>query len=258
MLSDWEDVHKELKREFKRRMPSGTAVAARAVDEWTAKHSSDADWIKSHFSQLVEEIQSSAYEFYLRSEANIGQSVIKQIFSAMVSSKDTAGDTVNLFASYFRSLDKFFLGLTQGRRARAGSAFQQIIKEMFKRLGYPFSSQPVINGQPDFLLPSEEYFRQNAIDCIVFTVKRTLRERWRQIVTEGIAGTGFYLATIDEDIATRDIKEMAKSKIFLVLPDRLKKARKDYLKAPNVITFEEFFEYYLDPAMKRWKAKKVI
>lgn len=38
----------------------------------------------------------------------------------------------------------------------------------------------------------------NAPDATIFTIKGTLRERWRQIVTEGTRGLGFFLATIDE------------------------------------------------------------
>src|SRR5579863_8469794 len=94
--------------------------------------------------------------------------------------------------------------------------------------------------------------------CIIFTVKRTLRERWRQIVTEGTRGLGFYLATIDEKIAGRDLNEMLNSRINLVVPARIKTIRQDYEQAPNVITFENFFQYHLDPGMVRWRGAGII
>ncbi len=96
------------------------------------------------------------------------------------------------------------------------------------------------------------------MDCVVFTVKRTLRERWRQIVTEGAPGLGFFLATIDEGIAARDLQEILDSRIILVVPKRVKQSRPDYTAAMNVITFEFFFEHHLDPAMKRWLASNLI
>jgi len=96
------------------------------------------------------------------------------------------------------------------------------------------------------------------MDAIIFTVKRTLRERWRQIVTEGTRGMGFFLATIDENVTPRDLKDMLASRIYLVVPTRIKALRKDYTDAPNVITFESFFAFHLDPAMVRWKAAGVI
>ena len=165
---------------------------------------------------------------------------------------------VKVLGRYFYGLDRFFLGLTQGRRPRAGKAFEMLIREVFVRLKYPFSAQPIINGQPDFILPSIEYFHRNPPDAIIFTIKRTLRERWRQIVTEGTRGLGFYLATIDEQIAVRDLDAMLESRIHLVVPTRLKKIRPDYEGAVNVITFEHFFQFYLDPAMLRWRAAGVI
>ena len=96
------------------------------------------------------------------------------------------------------------------------------------------------------------------MDVVIFTVKRTLRERWRQIVTEGTRGLGFFLATIDEGIAQRDLTDMLASRINLVVPTRIKTIREDYEQAPNVITFEDFFQYHLDPAMRRWEASGVI
>jgi len=51
---------------------------------------------------------------------------------------------------------------------------------------------------------------------------------------------------------------MLASRIYLVVPSRIKALRKDYTDAPNVITFENFFAYHLDPALVRWKAAGVI
>ena len=133
-----------------------------------------------------------------------------------------------------------------------------LIRQLFTSLEYPFTSQAVINGIPDFVIPSIEYFRKNPIDCIIFTVKRTLRERWRQIVTEGTRGLGFFLATIDDSVGERDLAEMMKSRIYLVLPDSLKNEKSAYATAPNVITFEGFFRFYLDPAMVRWRASEIL
>jgi hypothetical protein len=181
-----------------------------------------------------------------------------KVFLPLLPSGSTPGDLVRVLGENFYALDRFFLGLTQGRRPRAGAAFELLIRRLFVALNYPFTSQAVINGQPDFILPSVEHFRKNAMDAIIFTVKRTLRERWRQIVTEGTRGMGFFLATIDEAVTPRDLKDMLASRIYLVVPSRIKALRKDYTDAPNVMTFENFFAYHLDPAMVRWKAAGVI
>lgn len=187
-----------------------------------------------------------------------GRKSLAKVFLPLAGKNPTARDVIDVIGKHFPALDKFFLGLTQGRRARAGGAFEYLIKELFVRLKYPLSSRHVINGQPDFVLPSVEHFRQHAGDCIIFTVKRTLRERWRQIVTEGTRGLGFYLATIDEDISAAGLTAMNHSRINLVVPARIKALRADYEDAPNIITFEQFFRFHLDPGMRRWRAARII
>jgi hypothetical protein len=104
-----------------------------------------------------------------------------------------------------------------------------------RRLNYPFEEQQVINGKPDFLMPNKQHWDDNTMDCIIFTVKRSLRERWRQIVTEGTRGLGFYLATIDESISSTQISEILSNRIYLVVPSRIKQETETYSSTPNVI-----------------------
>jgi hypothetical protein len=129
---------------------------------------------------------------------------------------------------------------------------------LFTKLRYPFESQPEIDGNPDFVFPSISLYQKNAQDAIVFTAKRTLRERWRQIVTEGAKGLGFFLATIDGKVSAAQIREMKGERIQLVVPSKLKEDVRQYATAANVITFEDFLEDYLDPKMTKWKKYGVI
>lgn len=256
MLTD-KEVLALLTAGFRRRIAPGREIAVRAVAKGLFERDQDVEWIKQNFSVLVEQVQADAYEEYKQAERIAGADTIAEVFIGLLGS-NSAEDTVKLFGNYFFALDRFFLSLTQGRKPRAGKTFEYLIKELFVRLHYPFSSQPIINGQPDFLLPSVQHFERYAADCIIFTVKRTLRERWRQIVTEGTRGLGFFLATIDEEVAERDLDEMLKARITLVVPERIKHVRKDYDEAPNIISFEHFFRFYLDPAMDRWRESKLL
>jgi hypothetical protein len=99
----------------------------------------------------------------------------------------------------------------------------------------------------------DDKLKTNAQDAIIFTAKRTLRERWRQIVTEGAKELGFFLATIDEKVSEAQIREMKAERIHMVVPSRLKKSVPQYTEAANVITFEDFLEDHLDPKMTKWK-----
>lgn len=252
-------LYQLLRKAFLREIPSGNQIAATAVREALADHAGDEAWIRRNFSKLVENVQLDAFDVYLAAEQTAGSKALAEVFLPLIGSQATAAEMVEVLGQYFYALDRFFLGLTQGRRPRAGGAFELLIRELFVRLRYPFSAQPKISGgQPDFILPSVEYFRKNPPDAIIFTVKRTLRERWRQIVTEGTHGLGFFLATIDEAISAGDLAAMLQSRIQIVVPARIKALRPDYEAAVNVITFEHFFQYHLDPAMQRWRAAGVV
>jgi hypothetical protein len=251
-----EEVLQLLKKAFQKRIPTGREIAIKAVTAGLTDRGNNVEWIKANFSNLVESVQINAYEEYLVAERLAGREALEEVFLPLVPADATADAAIKVVSGRFYPLDRFYLALTQGRRPRAGKAFEFVIRELFTRLGYPFTPQALINGQPDFVLPSIDHFNLNAPDCIIFTVKRTLRERWRQIVTEGTRGLGFFLATIDEKVGTRDLGEMLNSRINLVVPDRIK--QQCYGAVPNVISFEYFFRFHLDPAMQRWRAAGLL
>ncbi len=238
------------------KLPSGYDICVVAMKDVLGIKQDNKEWIKKNFSSLVEKVQINAYNLYLNAERPAAIAALKNVLGKKIKKGAGIDDFFNVLENNFWALDKFFLGLTQGRRPRAGNAFEHVINVLFRTIGYPYTPHPVINGQPDFLLPSVEHFRENPMDCIIFTVKRTLRERWRQITTEGTQGHQFFLGTIDENVANRDLPEMLKNRIYLVVPRSIKK--KCYLKGRNVISFETFFKYHLDPAMARWKADNII
>ena len=107
-------------------------------------------------------------------------------------------------------------------------------------------------------MPSEAHYRKLATDCIIFTAKRTIRERWRQIATEGTRGKALYLATLDDKVSSKQAEEMLQNRIYLVVPRELKRGVAAYQPAPNVISFEDFFTDHLNPAMDRWRRAGVV
>ena len=96
--------------------------------------------------------------------------------------------------------NKFFLSLSQARKSRAGKTFEYILKALFDKCEIPYSYQPVVNGNPDFIIPDKESYLDAPQNTLVVTLKRTTKERWRQVSTEGARGYRFFLATIDKKI----------------------------------------------------------
>lgn len=246
----------ELFRQCGGKIPSGVELTRRAIVEALGQPPYDTEYIKDNFSSLVSDLQLAAYGYYLEAE----REVCGEALAAYVKDQangDTAADVLQSLQSSFFVLDRFFLSLTQSRRQRAGASFEEVVQTLFRALGYPYTPQPELSGsKPDFVLPSLEHYDVFAADCMIFTCKRTLRERWRQVVTEGLTGQAFYLATIDEGISRPELEKMKDRNVILVVPKLIKVSF--YSKHLNVISFESFFDHHLDPAVSRWKANAVI
>ncbi len=240
------------------KMPDQKTIAAEAAQIITSRFGYTKEKIKQNFDHFLYETEKETYKVYLKYQKKYGEDVINILIKHLVQKKELKGlrQVGLVLGRHFNLLDKFFLSLSQSRKARAGKSFEAIHNALFKELGYPFDEQRVINGKPDFIMPSYDYYVINPPDCIIFTAKRTLRERWRQIVTEGTRGLGFFLATIDEKISSNQLAEAHKNRIFIVCPETIKK--KNYPNATNVLSFARFFKDYLDPALERWKRNNVI
>ena len=218
-------------------MPSNTVLFENACNSVLSNSSSVT--IKASFSDFVETIHDKVYEDYKAAEQFVGDRLLSAQHNR----------TPN-----FAELDAFFMSIAQSRKSRAGKVFEWILEELLnKRLGYPMDGQVNIDGaKPDFVLPSKDYFDNNPIDCMLLTAKRTLRERWRQVVTEANKTYSYFLATIDPKVTKTQLEQAAKHKIFLVTTKNKIHQSEHYAQAGNVLSFEDFIKNHLDPAMNRW------
>jgi len=224
--------------DFKQEVPANDVLCSRAAGV-VLKGKGEQE-IKRNFSDLFDRMQDEIYQQYLKAENDAEQAIIDKLLRESGVIK-------------FEDMNSFLMSIFQSRKSRAGKAFEYIIRELFSRLSYPFAEQVDVDGAtPDFIMPSEASFRKNPLGSIIFTAKRTLRERWRQVVTEANKGYGFFLATLDPKITQNQIDQAAKNKIYIIVPQKLKDSNETYREAHSVLSFEQFFEQHLDPAMVRW------
>ena len=233
-------------------------IAKIASDNIARRFGYNQEQIKENFDSLLWDTEKEAYKVYQGFEKKYGEEVFNAFAGHLIETGEVTelGQMGRALGSYLNVFDRFFLSIAQSRRTRAGNSFESLQNALFKELDYPFDEQRVINGKPDFIMPSYDHFQRNPIDCIIFTAKRTLRERWRQIVTEGTRGLGFFLATIDEKVSSAQLAEMHHNRIYLVCPESIKNAK--YSSELNVLSFKQFFKDYLDPSMERWRRNGVI
>ena len=206
--------------------------------------------LKAAFDSIMAETDSIAYQVYLEHERTYAGQVVSKVVLDSIDNVDPV-DWSRKLEGLAPVLDSFFMSLAQGRKSRGGAAFEYFLRYLFKKLEYPFSEQPVlVDSKPDFILPSIEEYHRNPLNCVVFTAKRTLRERWRQITSEGSRGIGQYLATIDAKISPKQLELMRDHKIYLIVPEALR--LKHYRTFDNVISFARFFEDHLDAKQRIW------
>jgi hypothetical protein len=250
-------IEGELHRAFVDRMPSPVAIAEFAVDQCLSDRGADAAWMKAHFSVIADTAMLAAQERYLDAQRHAAKAAFFNVLVPMVGERATADEFVGILADNFQSLDKFFVSLGQARHPHVVKTFELLVCKLMA-VAYAGAAQSVLRGQPDFILPSVEYFRRDPASCLVFSVKKNVRERWRQVAAEAMHPQAFYIATLDEEVSKLDLFEMEASHIYLVVTDRMKSGRSDYKVAANVLTFEDLCAQHLDPAVDRWRSAGVV
>jgi DNA mismatch endonuclease Vsr len=253
----WKKKVKKLFEIYRETMSTPGEILEKAVSKAVPARS-PASAAKKNFSKIIDQIGREAYSLFLAEQENAGKRAVRKYLEGVIPGSASRRAAIKSVSNKFGEFDRFFLSLAQSRKPRAGNTFEWIIKDLFKKLNYPFAEQQVINGKPDFLMPGREHYDTNPMDCIIFTVKTTVRERWRQIVTEGTRGLGFFLATADKKISGNQPAEMLKNRIYIVVSSEIRKRVPHYSTAPNVISFEKSFRDHLDPAVHRWKRIKII
>ncbi len=143
-------------------------------------------------------------------------------------------------AQHFIELQDLFMSLFQSRKARAGETLQHAFAAVLDAQKIPYDAQAVINGQPDFVVPSAEKYARYPAKTRVIACKQTVRERWMQIIPESRNAGLFYLVTIDQKVSSKALAEMARKRVNLVVPDKIK--REVYPDEENVESIDTFLK----------------
>lgn len=169
----------------------------------------------------------------------------------------TASDVIRFLIDRLPAIDALMLSASQQRKSRAGYSYEHHIETMLAGGSIPFEKQVIIEAKkrPDFILPSLAFIDSGKPDAdkgLILSAKTTLRERWKQVEREK-GGRTLYLTTVDENIAGNAIEDMAAMGIFLVIPESLMKSKEaEYAGHENVLSFRNFCETVVGPAMKIW------
>ena len=242
-------------------MPKGIELARKAQEKLKAGYKAKnidpfaQAYLKTHCDEILDELVALEFELFKVEEQRLNSDLLWQVVgSGLPSSKClTEAQLELLVKDKFNELQDFYKSISQSRVSRAGGSLQNHIAYILGTLNYPFEAQKIINGKPDFILPNVALYHKTPGECILMTAKRTLRERWRQIITEGFRSPYYFLVTIDEKQSSDNLQEMAGHRIYLVVPERIKQSIPVYKASGSVMSLGAFFKDYLDPAMTRWQ-----
>jgi hypothetical protein len=169
-----------------------------------------------------------------------------------------ASDVIRRLIDAMPAIDALMLSASQQRKSRAGYSYEHHIEAMLIGGRIPYEKQVVIEARkrPDFILPSLKFLRDNSDEAgggLILSAKTTLRERWKQVEREKGA-RNLYLTTVDENVASNAIEDMASFGVHLVIPEGLKESKStEYADHENVISFKEFCENVVKSKLDAWR-----
>jgi hypothetical protein len=129
----------------------------------------------------------------------------------------------------FQSVEDFLeysIRIQQSRRSRMGLSLQHHLTALFVGNGLRFTSQARTEGKnrPDFLFPGESEYNDPSFrveQLAMLAAKSTVKERWRQILTEANRIDQKHLCTLEPGISEDQTDEMLRQKVRLIIPASL-------------------------------------
>ena len=129
-------------------------------------------------------------------------------------------------AKWYKDIDDFLSvanRITNRRKSRAGRSLENHVEFLLSAAGVPFDIRPDIDGRPDVIIPSRDAYDDPAYIGPLYMVgiKTTCKDRWRQVLNEATKLPQKHLLTMQEGISTRQLAEMKKAQITLIVPTPL-------------------------------------
>jgi len=120
----------------------------------------------------------------------------------------------------------FSLSVQNRRKARAGQALENHLEAVFAAQGirYVRGAETENRNKPDFLFPGQEEYRNLHYPDAKLTMlgaKSTLKDRWRQVLSEAARIPEKHLLTLEPGISENQTDEMWAKRLQLVVPQRL-------------------------------------
>ncbi len=217
--------------------------------------------ILKHFDSYLNQAFVKSLEVLERFEGEVYPTVLRELAKRRAGTLDKieasggkrafslkVGDALD---TLYPDLWKVFLSRSNSRKQRGGKDFEEQLGQLLALAGVPFDPQ-IKTFHSDFILPSTAFFRKDKSRAMLISAKRTLRERWQNLVNE-IYETrcpNAYLCTTDEAMSAEVIERMRKYNLRLVVWDKVKAAK--FKDEPVVLGYSQLANDEIPAFKPRW------
>jgi restriction endonuclease EcoRII-like protein len=190
-----------------------------------------SDLMQKMYDERLRILVDAEFELFQIIEQRLDSGVLKEQF-------EVVGDWL-----------KAAMKLMQRRKSRGGRSLEHQVEFLLEQAGITFDSQASgIDGKPDIIIPGEMQYHDESCPVeriCMLGVKRTCKDRWRQILTEAPRLSKRHLLTLQPSISGNQLHDMAAAGVTLVVPKDLHK--KGYPESSRngieLLSVEQFIEY---------------
>jgi type II restriction enzyme len=133
-----------------------------------------------------------------------------------------------VLTSPFKSIDHFIKtasSITNTRKVRAGASLENHVQTILREASIPFVPHPRIdNTTPDIIIPSLDAYLNTSYPAeklFMLALKRTCKDRWRQVTREAPKIHVKHLLTVQQGISQNQLDEISRAGISLVVPSSM-------------------------------------
>jgi hypothetical protein len=176
--------------------------------------------VLNNFGNFLGKLESEAWEIYKKHE----DMAFKKLMTLVKEEKYSSLD--NQFENLVTATRKLEFTAGQMRKARGGASFQKIVQKLLNLAGVPCETPTkeikTLLKRIDLVSPSADIALKTPDKAIFLAVKRTLRERWKQVVPEQMKGARLYIVTINGECPESKAQEINEAGLIAYVPEKLK------------------------------------
>jgi len=171
----------KLPEKRRKSMPSSKQVVEEALSK-LGQNLSNQRFVRSNFDRLLRKLFEKTLHVLEEHEQRVDIQILQEIFNPQ-----KGRGRLQIKPDLYRLLRDYFLSVSQSRKQRGGKDFELQVQTLLEKAGVPFVCQPK-KERVDLILPNDELWKRDRARAVLISIKRTLRERWRQVVDELIFG----------------------------------------------------------------------